>query len=290
VKLGLGLALALAAALVLNIGFFVQHGATGSMPSLSLRHPFHSVRALVTSRQWMFGYATGLVGWGIYIAALSLAPLSLVQAVAAGGVGVLAFLAHRLGTPLGGRERVGAWIAVTGLLLLGVSLAAHVHRAPPAHTATLLIVIAAGAGAAGLLAGLMGRTTRAAAALGCAAGLFFGVGDLATKGAVSGNGLLFAPLLTACTALGFVTLQLAFQRGRVLETAGLSVLVNNMIPIAGGLLLFHEGLPGGAAGVARVASFAAVVVGAVLLARAPEAPVEEHGDPQPRTLDGSHAA
>ena len=86
-----------------------------------------------------------------------------------------------------------------------------------------------------------------------AAGLFFGVGDLATKGAVSGNGLLFAPLLTACTALGFVTLQLAFQRGRVLETAGLSVLVNNMIPIAGGLLLFHEGLPGGAAGVARVA-------------------------------------
>ena len=82
-KLGLGLALALAAALVLNIGFFVQHGATGSMPSLSLRHPFHSVRALVTSRQWMFGYATGLVGWGIYIAALSLAPLSLVQAVAA---------------------------------------------------------------------------------------------------------------------------------------------------------------------------------------------------------------
>jgi hypothetical protein len=53
--------------------------------------------------------------------------------------------------------------------------------------------------------------------------------------------------------------------------------------------LFHETLPGGAAGVARVASFAAVIVGAVLLARAPEAPVEEHGDPQPRTLDGSHA-
>ena len=82
VKLGLGLALALAAALVLNIGFFVQHGATNAMRSLSLRHPFRSVRLLVTSRQWMLGYATGWVGWGIYIAALSLAPLSLVQAVA----------------------------------------------------------------------------------------------------------------------------------------------------------------------------------------------------------------
>jgi hypothetical protein len=289
VKLGLGLALALVAALVLNFGFFVQHGATNTMHSLSLRHPLHSVRLLVTNREWMLGYATGWVGWGIYIAALSLAPLSLVQAVAAGGVGVLAFLAHRLGTPLGGRERVGAWIAVAGLVLLGVSLTAHLHRARPAHTVTLLIVIAVGAGAAGLLAGLTARTRRAAAALGCAAGLFFGVGDLATKGAVSGKGLLFVPLLAACTALGFVTLQLAFQRGRVLETAGLSVLVNNMIPIGGGLLLFHETLPGGAAGVARVASFAAVIVGAVLLARAPEAPGPDHPNPQPRTLDGSHA-
>jgi hypothetical protein len=289
VKLGLGLALALAAALVINVGFFVQHGATGSMPSLSLRHPFRSVRALVTSRQWMLGYATGLVGWGIYIAALSLAPLSLVQAVSAGGVGVLAFLADRLGTPLCGRERLGAWLAVAGLLLLGLSLAAHVPKAPAAHTSTLLLVIIGGAVAAGLLAALSTRIARAGVALGCAAGLFFGVGDLATKGAVSGNGLLFVPLLTACTALGFVTLQLAFQRGSVLETAGLSVLVNNMIPIVGGLLLFHESLPGGAAGVARVASFVAVVVGAVLLARAPEAPTEGDGDPQPRTLDGSHA-
>ena len=288
-KLGLGLTLALAAALALNVGFFVQHGATNSMRSLSLRHPIRSVRLLVTNRQWMLGYVTGWVGWGIYIAALSLAPLSLVQAVAAGGVGVLAFLAHRLGTPLGGRERLGAWIAVAGLLLLGLSLAHHVHKAPAAHTSTLLIVIAAGAGVAGLLAGLMGRTPRAAVAMGCAAGLFFGVGDLATKGAVSGNGLVFVPLLAACTALGFVTLQLAFQRGRVLETAGLSVLVNNMIPIGGGLLLFHEALPGGPAGVARVASFAAVIVGAVLLARAPEAPVDEHGEPAPRALDGSHA-
>ena len=288
-KLGLGLALALVAALVLNFGFFVQHGATTSMPSLSPRRPFRSVRALVTSRHWMFGYATGLVGWGIYIAALSLAPLSLVQAVAAGGVGVLAFLAHRLGTPLEGRERLGAWIAVAGLLLLGLSLTGHVPTASAADTSTLLIVIVVGAGAAGLLAGLMARSTRAAVALGCAAGLFFGVGDMATKGAVSGNGLLFVPIFAGCTALGFVTLQLAFQRGRVLETAGLSVLVNNMIPIVGGLLLFHEALPGGAAGVARVASFVAVVIGAVLLARAPEAPIEEEGEPQPRMLDGSHA-
>ena len=101
---------------------------------------------------------------------------------------------------------------------------------------------------------------------------------------MSGNGLLFIPLLAACTALGFVTLQLAFQRGRVLETAGLSALVNNMIPIVGGLVLVPRGTARRPAPVSRrVASFAAVSWRAVLLARAPEAPVEEHGDPQPRT-------
>ena len=86
-------------------------------------------------------------------------------------------------------------------------------------------------------------------------------------------------------------LQLAFQRGRVLETAGLSTLVNNIIPIAGGLFLFHEALPGGAAGVARLASFAAVVAGAVLLARAPVSPVVEQVDRDgPAAYDGSPSA
>jgi hypothetical protein len=284
------LVLALAAAVALNIGFFVQHGAANDMLSLSIRHPWRSLRLLVTNRQWMVGYATGWVGWGLYIAALSLAPLSLVQAVSAGGVGILAFLAHRLGTPLGPRERLGAWIAVVGLLLLGVSLTVHVPAASTAHSSTLLIVIAAGAVVTGALAGLAARIRRPAALLGCTAGLLFGIGDLATKGAVSGNGPLFIPILAACTALGFVTLQLAFQRGRVLETAGLSALVNNMIPIVGGLYLFHEALPHGLAGVARVVSFAAVVVGAVLLARAPEAPAVDVADSAPpRVYDGTHA-
>jgi hypothetical protein len=289
VDLSVGLVLALASALALNVGFFIQHGAAHAMLSLSLRHPWRSVRLLVGNRQWMAGYAAGWVGWGLYIAALRLAPLSLVQAVSAGGVGVLAFLAHRLGTPLGARERYGAWIAVGGLVLLGISLSVRIPTVTAAHTGPLLIVIAAGVVAAAFLATVVVRSGHAGIALGCAAGLLFGVGDLATKGAVSGNGLLFVPILAACTALGFVALQMSFQRGRVLETAGLSALVNNMIPIVGGLVLFHEHLPHGAAGVARVASFCAVVVGAVLLARAPEVPGEAVVDP-PRALDGTHSA
>ena len=81
-----------------------------------------------------------------------------------------------------------------------------------------------------------------------------------------GSGLIFIPVLAVCTALAFVTLQGAFQRGRVLETAGSSTLINNLIPIVGGIVVFHEPIPAGLAGVARVISFVAVIVGAVLLA------------------------
>jgi hypothetical protein len=289
VSLCAGLVLALMAALALNVGFFVQHGATHKMTSLSLLHPLRSARLLVTDRQWMLGYLAGWIGWGLYIAALSLAPLSSVQAVAAGGVGVLAFLAHRLGTPLGRREKIGAWVALAGLVLLGISLTAHVHAAPPARSSVLLIVVVAGSALAGLLVVLSMRASHPAALLGGAAGLLFGVGDMATKGAVSGNGPLFVPIFAACTALAFVTLQMAFQRGRVLQTAGLSTLVNNMIPIVGGVAIFHEALPGGAAGVLRIISFVAVVAGAVLLAHAPEpSPAGQADTAPPLVLDGTY--
>jgi hypothetical protein len=263
--LAAGLVLALLAALALNVGFFVQHGAANTMVTLSVRHPLASARLLVKNRQWMLGYGAGWIGWGLYIAALALAPLSLVQSVSAGGVGVLAILAHRLGTPLTRQERIGTSIAVGGLVLLGLSLTSAVTPTAPARTMTLVVVIAAGAALAGCLV-LLARRVRPGALLGCAAGILFGIGDMATKGAVDGVGLLFVPILAVCTALAFVTLQMAFQRGRVLETAGSSTLVNNLIPIVGGIVVFHEPIPPGLAGVARVISFAAVVAGAVLLA------------------------
>jgi hypothetical protein len=287
VKLAAGLLLALLAAGALNIGFFVQHGAANSMREHSLRHPLRSAMQLVTNRQWMIGYGAGWVGWGFYIGALCLAPLSLVQGVTAGGVGVLAILVHRLGTPLTSRDRLGSIIAVVGLVLLGLSLTVHVAPVPPAHSSTLLLVVVIGAAVAAVLALVVSRRVRPAASLGAASGILFGVGDMATKGAVSGNGPYFIPVLAVCTALAFVVLQLAFQRGRVLETAGVSTLVNNLIPIAGGLILFHEAVPSGLAGLARLASFCAVVVGAVLLAHAPpEVLGQEFNVPDPAGMRG----
>jgi len=79
------------------------------------------------------------------------------------------------------------------------------------------------------------------------------------------------PVVLACHGLAFVALQLGFQRGGALATAGVSSLLTNSLPIAGGLVVFHEHVPGGGPGVLRVVAFCCVVVGAAALAR-PELP------------------
>ena len=79
--------------------------------------------------------------------------------------------------------------------------------------------------------------------------------------------LLFAPAVLAFHGIAFVCMQLAFQRGARLATAGLAVLWTNALPIVAGTVLFAESLPGGWRGAARVGAFALVLVGAVALSR-----------------------
>src|SRR4029450_4884798 len=94
------------------------------MPALTIRSPIASARRLLGSRRWLLGFGIEATGWALYVLALSLAPLSLVQGTAAGGIGVLALLVSRVThTPLSRHERLGVAIAVAGLVLLGISLA-----------------------------------------------------------------------------------------------------------------------------------------------------------------------
>jgi hypothetical protein len=64
-------------------------------------------------------------------------------------------------------------------------------------------------------------------------------------------------------------MQLAFQRGGRLGTAGLAALWTNALPIVACTLVFGESLPGGLGGAARIAAFVLVLVGAVALSRPP---------------------
>lgn len=280
-RLAVSLALALASATALNWGFYRQHEQAATLPPLSLRHPVRSLRSLFTNVRWLVGFLVGILGWVFYVVALAFGPLSLVQAASAGGIGVLALLVHRWGgVRLVRREWLGVAVSVGGLLLLGLSL---VGRGGNAHhwgshgSWVMIAAWIAGSGAlAGAFAGPAKRLVAAGAGFGIGAGFLYAAGDVATKAAVAGGWrLLFVPVMLAAHGLGFVMLQLGFQRGRALATAGVATLFTNAVPIAAGMALFHEPLPGGFRGALRVAAFLTVVGGAVLLTRT------EGAEPQP---------
>ena len=253
----LGLLLGIASAVAINGGYALQHDAASQLPPLTLRRPLHSLRTLFANRRWLVGFLGGIGGWVFYVVALRVAPLSLVQAAAAAGIGVLALGGGRLFP----RERLGVAFALLGLVLLGSSLGPHTsssHGSVGAVAVWLAVSAVAALVAAAVLPG--------GAGLGSAAGILYGAGDVATKIAVVGGARVwFVPALLACHGLAFVAFQLALQRGRRLATAGVTVLWTNALPIAAGMVLFAEGLPGGWRGAARVTAFVLVLVAAVAL-------------------------
>jgi mannitol-specific phosphotransferase system IIBC component len=103
---------------------------------------------------------------------------------------------------------------------------------------------------------------------GVAGGLFFSLGDVSTKVATQGGArLVFViPLILGYT-LGTWLLQLGYQRGGALTVAGVATLLTNALPIAAGTVVLGEPVPSGAYGALRVLAFAAVTIGAILLAR-----------------------
>jgi hypothetical protein len=267
-EITVALTLTLASACALNWGYLREHGAASTLPPLSVRRPVRSLRLLLGSRDWLkgFGWETG--GFSLYVAALALAPLALVQAVAAGGIGILAlFVARRSGHGLEPRERAGVAISVSGLALLGISLAGGSEQGDQGSWLLIALWLAASAGIATLAITWGAALLGGGAPFGVAAGILFAAGDIATKAAVSGGDhLAVAPAIVLFYAAGTTVLQLGFQHGRALTTAGIATLGTNAIPIAAAMTLFAEPLPDGPLGPIRVLSFAAVVAGAVALA------------------------
>lgn len=277
----LGLLAALGAALALNWGYWAQHGAAAALPPLSLRSPLRSLRLLFTHPRWAVGFVVGIGGWALYVAALRVAPLSLVQSVSAGGIGVLALLAWQLGgTRPARRELIALALALVGLVALALSLTSSAPQSRHGSLSAVLIWVGGSVVLAAAIVGTGTRFLRAGAVFGIAAGVLYAAGDVATKAAVgAGARLALVVALLVCHGLAFVALQLGFQRGGVLATAGLASLFTNAVPIAAGLALFGEGLPAGWPGIVRAIAFAAVVAGGAGLARGEAPSVAADGAP-----------
>ena len=263
------LVLALVSTMLTNVAYLREHDAAAALPVLSMRRPLQSVRILLADRSWMLGFAMESAGFLLYAAALALASLALVQSIAAGGIGVLAYVSARLGgRRLSRRELTGVLISVVGLAALAVSLVAGSGEGGSGSTGAILLWLAVTAGVATIVLVVGRRLDAVAVAYGIAGGLFFSLGDVSTKVATQGGTRLFfvVPLVVGYT-VGTALLQVGYQAGGALTVAGLATLLTNAVPIAAGTIVLDEPVPGGALGALRVLAFVAVIAGAVLLAR-----------------------
>lgn len=288
-----GILLALACAFTTNLGFLYKHRGACAAPAVHVRHPLRSARGLFRSRWFAIGMLVAMGAWGLHVAALALAPMSVVQAVLAGGVVMLAVMAERIfGFRVGPRQWAGLGLTALGLVLLGITLPA-VHGAQSQFSLPGMIAFEAGLVAVGALL-IMGKRIGApdhhhGVMLGAAAGVLFGVSDVAIKaitGLVGDAGLLGALLspwvlvAVAASVAAFYASAKGLQEGEAVPVIALTGVAANVSGIAGGIIVFGDPLPGSALGIVlQTLAFALVIVAAALTpapVRAVAAPAGAH--------------
>lgn len=269
-RIAVALLFALLSTTLTNLAYMRQHDAAAALPRLSLRRPLISLRLLLADRRWMAAFGLESSGFLFYAAALALAPLALVQSVAAGGIGLLAFLSRRIAhQQFGRRALAGVALSVIGLLALSISLAGGGSVSGRGGSIALILIWLGATGVvAGGIAFLGRRAFGAAVACGIAGGMCFSIGDISTKLATEwGPRSAFALTIILGYLIGTTLLQIGYQSGAALTVAGLATLLTNVLPIAAGTVVLEEPVPSGALGVARVLAFMCVIAGAALLTR-----------------------
>src|SRR5215204_3873544 len=120
----IGLLLALATAFASVVGFLYKHRGAIESPPVRMTRPVSTSLALFRSHAYRLGILIAVAGWGLHVAALSLAPISLVQSVIAGGLVLLTVSADRLfAHEVTRREWIGVGLAALGLAFLAATLA-----------------------------------------------------------------------------------------------------------------------------------------------------------------------
>jgi len=275
----IGILLALACAFVANLGFFYKYRGANAVAKVSMRHPLRSARALYSSPWFTLGMAIAVGSWGLHVAALAVAPMSVVQVALAAGVVLIAVMAERMfGFEVGPRQLLGLIMTAVGLATLGVTLPA-MHGAHSQFSQAAMISFEAGLfGIGGLLImgpRMGGPTEHHGVMLGAAAGILFGVSDTAIKaltGITAAHGLLalaLSPWLLVAVAASIVAFYASargLQDGEAVPVIAVTGTAANIAGIAGGIVVFGDPMAAGPLGVTLQAlAFVLVVVACALM-------------------------
>ncbi|WP_157260656.1 DMT family transporter [Patulibacter minatonensis] len=243
-----GLLLAVVASVALNASYLMQHAGSSGAPEMDVRRPVATLTGLLRSRWWLAGAVLGVVGSLGHAAALYGAPLSLVQAFAAGGLVLTVPVAARVfGQRLGRREAWAVAALVVSLATLGIGATSTAARGVP--VGPLVVALTAAALVAAVLVVLADHRRRAVA-LGTAGGILYGAGDAATKAlaVVAHHGVLgvvASPWLLVYVAIcgcGFACFQRGLQLGPVVPVVVTMTAATNAVAILTGIVAFGEPL------------------------------------------------
>jgi hypothetical protein len=272
----IGIALALLCALSTNLGFLFKHRGACAAPSVSLRRPLASAVGLFRSKWFAIGMLIALVAWTFHVGAMALAPLSLVQAVISGGLVLLTVLAERFfGCTVGTRQWLGVGFTALGLVLLAITLPSSTGSHSSYSLAGMIGFESAllAVGTLLVLSPRLGSHEHHGVMLGAAAGILFGVSDVAIKaltGVVGAAGplALISPWLLTCilaSVLAFYASARGLQTGEAVPVITLTSAAANVSAISGGILVFGDPLASDPLGlIVQSFAFLLVIVAAAL--------------------------
>lgn len=271
-----GIALALVAALVANLASLFKHRGCQRVSPVEIRRPLRSARALAESPWFAAGWGLAAVAWLAHVAALSMAPISLVQSVLAGGAVTLAVMSQRFfGDEIERRQWLALLLGGAGLALLIVTVP-HFGEDHSQFAAAPILGFEGGLALIAVGLALGHRSERLAARRGILlatlAGVLFAFAGIAIKGLTGAGGASLAVvipwvgLIVLCGGLAQYATVAALQGGGAIETIGLMGLVANASQIAAGLLVFGDPLSTDPLGIGlQAAAFAMVCLSALLL-------------------------
>jgi drug/metabolite transporter (DMT)-like permease len=273
----IGILLAIACALTSNLAFLYKHRGACAAPDVNWKHPLRSGKELFCSKWFAIGMVVACGAWILHVAAMAMAPLSLVQAVISGGLVFLTVLAERVfGFKVGKRQWIGVGMTAIGLALLAVMLPGT-NSAHSGYSHVGMIIFEAGLLGVGVLLVLSPKIGAPhhhhGVLLGLASGILFGVSDVAIKaltGLIGSHGMtgLLSPWLFTCVAasvLAFFASARGLQTGEAVPVITLTSAGANVSAITGGIVVFGDPMPTDATGIVlQSLAFLIIIVAAVL--------------------------